>query len=50
VALIVAPFTMLSARLGVKVACRVPHDKLVRMFAIILLLVGFWMIIKTFFP
>jgi uncharacterized membrane protein YfcA len=50
VALIVAPFTMLSARLGVRVACRVPHDKLVRMFAVILLLVGFRMIIKTFFP
>jgi hypothetical protein len=49
VALIVAPFTMLFARLGVRVACRVPHGKLVRIFAVILMLVGFRMIFKTFF-
>jgi len=49
VALIVAPFTIISARLGVRVAARVPHDKMVRIFALLLLLVGFRMIYKTFF-
>lgn len=50
VALIVAPATVLFARLGVRVAGRVSHDKLIRIFALILLLVGFRVMFKTVFP
>ncbi len=37
---LVAPFSMLAARLGVRIAGRLPHDKLVRVFALLLILVG----------
>jgi len=40
VALIVAPFTIVLARLGVRVASRTSHDKLVKAFAILLVIVG----------
>ncbi|TYP00296.1 hypothetical protein EDC39_101460 [Geothermobacter ehrlichii] len=37
---LVAPFSMLSARIGVRVAGHLPHDKLVKVFAVLLILVG----------
>jgi hypothetical protein len=45
----VAPFTIILARKGVKVAVKVPHDKLVKTFAVLLILVGLKMVTKTFF-
>jgi len=44
VVLMVAPFSMFAARLGVRVASRVSHAKLVRAFALLLVLVGLKMI------
>lgn len=46
VILLVAPFTVAMARLGVKVAARMSHDRLVKVFAIILILVGVRMIVR----
>ena len=40
VAAAVAPFTILFARLGVRLASRVSHDRLVQIFSLLLLLVG----------
>ncbi|MBN2428854.1 MAG: sulfite exporter TauE/SafE family protein [Deltaproteobacteria bacterium] len=46
---ICTPFTTLFARIGAKVAHRFSHDKLVRIFAVVLIIVGLRMLIKTFF-
>ncbi len=40
VALIIAPVSMIFARLGIKLASRTPHDRLLRIFAAFLILVG----------
>jgi len=50
VAAAVAPFTILFARLGVRLASRVSHDRLVQIFSLLLLLVGLRMVIITIFP
>jgi uncharacterized membrane protein YfcA len=42
--LIVAPFTIVMARLGVRVASRTTHDKLINVFAVLLVIVGLRMI------
>ena len=44
VLLLVAPFTIIMARLGVRVASRTTHDKLVKVFAVLLVFVGLRMI------
>ncbi|MGK2945507.1 MAG: sulfite exporter TauE/SafE family protein [Desulfuromonadales bacterium] len=44
VILIVAPFTIGMARLGVRIASRTTHDKLIKVFAVVLVLVGLRMI------
>lgn len=44
VALIVAPFTIIMARLGVRIASRTSHDKLVKAFALLLMIVGMRML------
>lgn len=44
VLLLVAPFTIGMARLGVRVASRTTHDKLIRIFAVLLVFVGLRMI------
>ena len=46
---LVAPFTIGMARLGVRVASRTSHDKLVRVFAILLVFVGLRMIYSAWF-
>jgi uncharacterized membrane protein YfcA len=45
---LVAPFTMGMARFGVRAASRISHDKLVKAFAVLLILVGLRMIIRLF--
>jgi uncharacterized membrane protein YfcA len=42
--LLVAPFTISMARLGVRVASRTTHDKLIKVFAVMLVIVGLRMI------
>ncbi|WP_298038391.1 sulfite exporter TauE/SafE family protein [uncultured Desulfuromonas sp.] len=49
VAALVAPVTMVSARVGVKVAGSFTHDRLVRVFALLLVLVGLRMLVVAFF-
>lgn len=44
VILIVAPFAIGMARLGVRIASRTTHDKLIKVFAVVLVLVGLRMI------
>ena len=46
---LVAPFTMLMARLGVRIASRTSHDKLVKIFATLLVFVGLRMIYGAWF-
>lgn len=46
---LVAPFSIGMARLGVRVASRTAHDKLVRIFAVLLVLVGLRMIYRAWF-
>ena len=46
---ICAPFTTIFARVGAKVAHRFSHDRLVKIFAVVLIIVGLRMLIKTFF-
>jgi uncharacterized membrane protein YfcA len=48
VVLLVAPFTIIMARLGVRVASRTTHDKLVKVFAILLVFVGLRMMYRAF--
>ena len=40
VAVLVAPFTILFARLGVRLAAYLPHDKLTKVFSLLLVVVG----------
>ena len=47
--LLVAPFTVLTARLGVRVASRTTHDKLVKIFAVLLVVVGLRMVYSAWF-
>jgi uncharacterized membrane protein YfcA len=47
--LLVAPFSIGMARLGVRVASRTAHDKLLRIFAVLLVLVGLRMIYSAWF-
>lgn len=47
VAFVVAPFAMVNARLGVRVAARLHHDKLLKIFAVVLILVGIRTIVRT---
>jgi len=47
--LLVAPFTIGMARIGVRVATRTTHDKLVKVFAILLVFVGLRMIYSAWF-
>ncbi len=49
VVLLVAPFTIIMARLGVRVASRTTHDKLIKAFAVLLILVGLRMITRAWF-
>ena len=49
VVLLVAPFTMVMARLGVRVASKTSHDRLVKIFAILLVFVGCRMIYGAWF-
>ena len=46
---LVAPFTIGMARIGVRVASRTTHDKLLRVFAGLLILVGLRMIYRAWF-
>ena len=48
--LLVAPFSIGMARLGVRVASRTAHDKLIKIFAVLLILVGLRMIFRAWFP
>ena len=47
--LLVAPFAIGMARLGVRVASRTTHDKLVKIFAVLLVVVGLRMIYSAWF-
>lgn len=47
VLLLVAPFTIGMARLGVRVAARTSHDRLVKVFAIVLVVIGIRMILNS---
>ncbi|MDT8442252.1 MAG: sulfite exporter TauE/SafE family protein [Desulfuromonadales bacterium] len=47
VVLLVAPVTMLTARLGVRIASRTSHDRLLKVFATLLVLVGLRMIYRA---
>jgi len=49
VVVLVAPFTIGMARLGVRVASRTAHDKLIKVFAVLLVLVGLRMIYRAWF-
>jgi hypothetical protein len=49
VAALVAPFTIGFSRLGVRVAARTSHDKLVRVFSLLLIVIGLRMIYRAFF-
>lgn len=49
VAAIIAPLAILFARFGVRVARRVSHDKLVKIFALVLIIVGLRMIYALLF-
>jgi hypothetical protein len=46
---LVAPFTILMARVGVRVASRTSHAKLVKFFAVLIILVGLRMAASAFF-
>jgi uncharacterized membrane protein YfcA len=47
VLLLVAPFTIIMARLGVRIASRTTHDKLIKVFSVLLIFVGLRMIIEA---
>lgn len=44
---IVSPFTIVAARLGSRLAGRLPHDKLLKLFAALLILVGLRIILQA---
>jgi uncharacterized membrane protein YfcA len=47
--LLVAPFAICTARLGVRVASRTTHDKLIKIFAVMLVAVGLRMAYSAWF-
>ena len=49
VTLLVAPFTIVMARVGVRIASRTSHARLVRVFAVLIILVGVRMAASTLF-
>lgn len=49
VAAMVAPFTIVFARLGVKLASHFSHGRLVKIFALMLILIGLRMLVTTVF-
>ncbi|MEJ2202460.1 MAG: sulfite exporter TauE/SafE family protein [Desulfuromonadaceae bacterium] len=49
VAAMVTPFTILFARLGVRLTSRFSHGKLIRIFALVLAFIGIRMIVQTLF-
>jgi len=49
VIILVAPFTILMARVGVRIATRTSHDKMVKLFAVLIILVGVRMSFSAFF-
>ena len=46
---IVAPFAIIAARFGAKLAGRVERDKLIRVFALLLIVVGSRLLLSLFF-
>ncbi len=46
VAVLVAPLTIICARLGVRLATRISQDKMVKVFAVLLILVGIKLILR----
>ncbi len=50
VVLLVAPFSIGMARVGVRVASRTDHDRLLKIFAVLLVLVGLRMIYRAWSP
>ena len=48
VTLLVAPFTILMARVGVRIASRTSHARLVKVFAVLIILVGARMAASAF--
>ena len=49
VLLLVAPFTMIGARFWANMARRVFHDRLINIFALLLMLIGSRVLFVTFF-
>jgi uncharacterized membrane protein YfcA len=49
VAAMVAPFTIVFARLGVKLAGRLSHGRLIKVFSFVLIVIGVRMIVNTLF-
>jgi hypothetical protein len=49
VTVLVAPFTILMARVGVRIATRTSHARLVKAFAVLIILVGLRMATSAFF-
>jgi uncharacterized membrane protein YfcA len=49
VTVLVAPFTILMARVGVRIATRISHARLVKVFAVLIILVGVRMATSAFF-
>ncbi|PLX92702.1 MAG: hypothetical protein C0621_09010 [Desulfuromonas sp.] len=49
-ALIVSPFTIMGARFGARLAGKIPHDTLIRIFALLVLLVGLRIASSVFIP
>ena len=47
--LLVAPFSIAMARIGVRIASRTAHDKLIKVFAGLLIIVGLRMIYRAWF-
>jgi uncharacterized membrane protein YfcA len=50
VTLLVAPFTVLMARVGVRIASRTSHARLVKVFAVLIICVGLRMALSAFLP
>ncbi|NJC86950.1 MAG: sulfite exporter TauE/SafE family protein, partial [Desulfuromonas sp.] len=50
VTVLVAPFTIVMARVGVRIANRTSHARLVRVFAVLIILVGMRMAASAFWP
>jgi hypothetical protein len=50
VAALIIPTTIVFAKQGVKVAARTSHAKLVKIFALFIIAVGVWNVVKLFLP